>query len=652
MARALRRSGLIVGLPALVGASTLLHWLAGRRVSGLWIMPDEAIYAERAMRLWHHGSIPLFRGLGAGYGVLYPAVAGLPLVASDVAAGYAHLKLLQALVMSLAAVPVFLYGRRLMPPSHAMFAAALTLASPLLLYSGFVMTEVLFYPLAAATLVATSFAVERATIRTQGLALALIAAATATRAQAVIFVGVLAAAVLLDAALARDRSRLRAFWPTWSVLLLGAVGVVAAPGVFGSYSVTVGGGYPLGASLRFSYYHLAYLALTTALLPIVALALLLVEGIRGQERDPAARAFLAVTVCSVLAVCTQVGFFAARFAPHLLGRDLAALPPVMFLAFMLWLSRGLPRLHPLVVGVCFAVLALVALAPWNDLVVTTALPDSFDISLVYRLSPSVDAATLVTLAGLSLLVLLVVLPRRSALVLPTIVIAVLIATSVSAAGLVVSRARIDQQLLIGFPRDWVDTATRGVVTYLYDGEPEWNSVWQTRFWNKRITHVIDLPPTRVPGPMPQVVLTPSLDGRLAIRDDYVVASDRIEFFGTAVARHARGVDLSSLVLWRLARPARISMLQYGVKPNGDILGLATISVFACAGGRLDLTLLPKTTDVVVVSLDGRPVLRQKIGGLPSWHGSVDVPASHRGTCRFTISGGPLLGSTVRAFERS
>ena len=651
MARAFRRPNLTVALPSIVGASTVIHWLAGRRVPGLWIMPDEAIYADRALRLWHDGPLPLLRGPGAAYGVLYPAVAGLPLALDDVTTGLANLKLLQALVMSLAAAPVFAYGRRLMPARHALIAAALTVTSPLLLYSGFVMTEVLFYPVAALTLVAIAHAVERATINAQIVALALIAVAIATRTQAAVFIAVLAAAAIVDAALARDRSRLRAFWPTWCVLAAAAVAIMVSPGVFGSYSTTVTGGYPIGAALRFSYYHLAYLALMTAVVPVVAFVLLLGDAARGRERNPAARAFLSVTVCAVVAVCAQVGFFAARFAPHLLGRDLASLPPLLFLAFGLWLHRDLPRLRPLVVGVCFGTLALVAIAPWNTLVVVEALPDSFDTALAYRVSGSIHPAELITFATLALLVLVVAIPRRAALALPAIVLALLGATSIAAAGLVVSRDRVDQQELLGSPRTWVDQATRSPVTYVYDGEPTWNSVWQTRFWNRRITHVVDLAPARVPGPMSQTARTPTTGGRLGIGNDFAVAPDTVEFRGTAVTRHLRGPDIPSLVLWRLAQPARLSMLTTGVNPNGDMLGPATILVYDCAGGRLDLTLLPKATDAVSISLDGSRVVHQQIGGLPSWNSSISVPPSHRGACRFTIVGGALLGSTVRRFER-
>jgi hypothetical protein len=386
-------------------------------------------------------------------------------------------------------------------------------------------------------------------------------------------------------------------------------------------------------------------------LPFAALGVLLVDAARRPEPDPAARALLAVTVCAVVAVCLQVGFFAARFAPHLLGRDLAALPPLLFLVFALWLARGLPRRPWLVAAVCFVVLAVLALAPWDQLIVEKALPDSFGFALVYRVSSSIDAASLVTVASLALLVVFALVPRRAAVVLPLVVLVLLVATSVSASAMIESRSRTDQAELVGAPRTWIDSAARGPVTYLYDGEPAWNSVWQQRFWNQRVAHVLSLPPARVPGPMPQVRRSPTPDGRLATSDPYIVAADRFGFVGTPVARHARGPDLEGLTLWRLSGHPRLAMITTGVLPNGDMVVPAQIVVYDCAGGTLHLTLLPKATKVVTISLDGRVVLRQNIADRLSWTGSIPVPAHHRGVCRFGIKGGLLLGSTVRTFER-
>jgi len=648
MARALRRADLTHSLAALVALSTLAYGLADQRVPGLWIMPDEAIYADRAVRLWQEGSLSIFRGPGAGYGLLYPVLAGPSLVLGSLTS----LQLLQAFVMSLTAVPVFLYGRRFMPPACALVAAMLTLASPLLLYSGFVMTEALFYPLAAVALLGITRAVETRAVRDQTIALALIAAAIATRTQAVVFVVVLAAAALLDSAVARDRSRLRLFWPTWLTVLVTALVTVTAPGVFGSYAGTLSGGYPVAASLRLTSEHLAYLVLSTAVLPFAALGVLVVEAVRGRNRDGAERALLIVTVCATVAVCTQVGFFAARFAPHLLGRDLASLPPLLFLVFALWLARGLPRGRWIVPPVCLAVLALLALTPWNKLVVIAALPDSFDTALIYRLSAHIDAATMITLAGVALLAVFAVVPRRAALALPVLVLTLLVATSVAASTVIVPLARADEQALLGSPRDWVDRTIDSNATYLYDGEPEWNSVWEQRFWNKRLAHVLTFPPTRVPGPMVQLARAPTASGFVAIHDRYAVATDRYTFFGTPVVHHARGVDLEPLTLWRLAEPARLSTVTTGFLPNGDLVGPGTVTVYSCAGGSLELTLLPKDTDVVTVTLGGTQVLRRRIAGLPSWHGEIPVPASHKRTCHFTIEGGQLLGSTVVAFQRA
>ena len=64
MVRSVRRSGLVLALPALVGVATVLQWLAARRLDGLWIMPDEAIYGERALSLWRHGHLAVLHGEG------------------------------------------------------------------------------------------------------------------------------------------------------------------------------------------------------------------------------------------------------------------------------------------------------------------------------------------------------------------------------------------------------------------------------------------------------------------------------------------------------------------------------------------------------------------------------------------------------------
>ena len=652
MARALRRPALTLALPALVGLSTLLHWLAGRQVAGLWIMPDEAIYADRGLQLWRHLSLPILNGAGAGYSVLYPVVAGLPLAVGSLAHGYASLKLLQALVMSLAAVPVFAYGRRLMPNAYALLAAALTVASPLLLYTGFVMTEVLYYPLAAFVVLAIARAVATARLRDQAIALVLVAAAVLTRVQAVVLVPVFCTGALLDAAMARETARLRRLWPLWALVVAGAVAVAASPGLFGAYAGTFSGGYPLGGSLRLVWYHLAYIVLLVAVAPVAAAAVLLAEGVRGRTPDPGARALVAVTAATVALVAVQVGMFAARYAPHLLGRDLAAVPPPLFLVFALWLARGSPRPYLVASTSVLGIAALVISAPWDELIENTALPDTMGIAPF--LSHAGARPAVVIAVGVSVALLLFLFaPRRVSLVLPALVLAALAVSCVSAARLVDAKVRFDQAAMVGVPRDWIQRATRAPVAYVFDGDQaNVNIVWQQRFWNPRIRDVLAFPPNAVTGPIPSTQAVPAPDGRLPIAERYVVANDDLTFVGTPVAHQDRGADYPGLTLWRLDGPPRVATERSGIKPNGDMFGTAQVVAWGCRGGRLDLTLIPKATDDVRVDLNGRTALRAHVAGLDYWNGTVYVPPGTVGPCVFTIHGGLLLGSTQIAFQRA
>ncbi len=635
----------LFALGTLIVVSAVLHWLAVRRFDGLWILPDEGVYSARAVDLWHHGT------LGGGYGVLYPLVAGVPLSAGSVAHGLAALKVVQTFVMSLAAVPVFVFGRRLMPARYALLAAALSLASPLLLYSGLVMTEVLFYPVGVAAVLALAHAVAKATVRSQLAALAAVLLAVLTRPQAVVLVGVLAAAAALDAAFAREPARLRRFWPTWAVLGLAAVALATVPSLVGSYAGTLRGAYPFAAGLRLSYEHLAFLAVATALIPLAATALLAAHASLGRERDPTARAFLAVCVCSCVLLPVQVGFYAARYAPHLLGRDLAVIPPLLFLTFALWLARGAPR--PLVSGplAAFGVLALVLLAPWNGLVVQDAFADSFDLLLIAR-ARGHEPVNVVVVAALILLGVFAVVPRRALIVSAVVVGGLLVGASVVAAH-AVRPAVGAAQANLGPDRSWIDHAAHGDVGYVYGGSQFWNVVWQERFWNRRIDVIYAIEPNVVAGPIEQTGIRVRRGGRLSIAQPYVVAADRLSFVGAPVAHLAQeGLDVSGLTLWRLQRPARVSTAVSGVQPNGDMTSNATVTAYDCAGGRLDLTLLPKATDVLRVLLDGRVVLRRRIGGRDAWQGSITVPATRRRSdCTFTIIPTPLLGSTRIAFVR-
>ncbi len=552
----MRRLPLKLALTGVVGLSTILEWLAARRIVGLWIMPDEAIYGERGLGFWRTGHLSVVRGAGAGYSVLYPVLAGAPLSLGTPATGYALLKVVQALLVSLTAVPVFLYARRAMSERWALVAAALSVASPILLYAGFVMTEIL-------------------------------------------------AALVL-------------------------------PDVLGAYGPTLRAHYPIGLAAGLTWDHFAFLVLSTGVVPVVALALLLIRRVP----DPQGRALVSVAAAAVLIVVLQVGIFASGYAPHLLGRDLAALPPILSVVFALWLSRVRAGDHLPVGAVAAAMLAALAITPWGRLVAPVATPDSFGVIIFQRSHPTV----VILAVAAVLLVLLVTAPR----LLPLVLLAALAASSVVASNRLAHLVRGDQANLAGTDHRWIDHAADGPVAELYDGERYWNGIWQATFWNRRLDEVVSLAPTVVPGPLAQKLEHVRPDGRLALAARYVVATDPHTFVGRPIAHP----EETGLTLWRLYRPARLSMIVRGIQVSGDMTEPAHVTVYDCAGGRLELTLLPKSTSVVTVWLDGRVALRAAIGGLDYWNGTVFVPPSPTPrACHFVIDGQTLLGSTRVEFVR-
>jgi len=140
-------------------------------------------------------------------------------------------------------------------------------------------------------------------------------------------------------------------------------------------------------------------------------------------------------------------------------------------------------------------------------------------------------------------------------------------------------------------------------------------------------------------------------GRLLIGERYIVASDSHAFAGTPIAHLAQsGLDQAGLTLWRLTGPARLTTVQSGIRPNGDMLEPGLIRAYDCAGGRLDVTLLPKATSVVTLRLDGQIATRARIAGLPYWNGTIFVPPSPSPrVCHFEINGETVLGSTRIVF---
>jgi dolichyl-phosphate-mannose-protein mannosyltransferase len=647
--------GLLVGL---VAVSTGLRLWAGLRVPSPWYTPDELVYGELGRSLYSLGRFEILGGTPSFYSLVYPALVGLPLNLSERELGYSLLKVLQAVVMSLTAVPVYLWGRTLMRPPAALAAAGLALAAPALAFTGFIMTEVVFYPVLTLAAWAFASALARPTLGNQALVVGAVLGAAMTRLQAIVLVPAFVLALGLKVAFERSWLRgVRPFAPA-----LGALGVLAAGwlgtsslsggAALGAYTVTGEAAYSLADALRFSLYHAGDLVLVTAVLPVAALVVVAAACVAGRERSGEARAYVAVAASFSIVMVGAVGVFTSRFLGRLAERNLIALAPVLFLALGLWLDRGAPRPRIIVAVASVACLGLLLSVPWNDFVTAEAEPDALSLIPLFKLRtayPDLDVSLIVAIGAVELLVAFAFLPRRFIWLVPVGLAALLASASVVVSDEVASKARGFRAAMVGADNRWIDAAAHGPVAYVYGNELSWSAgapAWVNVFWNRRIEAVYALFDARIAGPMPARPVRPAADGRLlspegrSIDEPYAVLARRMTPVGDLLATTGNGMSL-----WRVRSPLQLSTRTSGLDFTGVVAVEGRFVVYDCRGGTLRLALRSPVDQTVDLLRDGKAfrTVRLRAGALLA-DAIPAVPPGSPGKCTFKI----LVESPLRA----
>ena len=179
-------------LAAIVVVSAAVRVLLGRHVVAPWIMVDERSYSELAKSFAATGHFEI-RGVASnGYGFVYPAViAPAWKLFGAMPAVYAVAKGINAVVMSLAAIPAYFLARRLLAPWRSLCVAALAVLIPSMLYTSELMTENAFYPLFLVVCLALVATLERPTPRRQGGVLVLCGVSFAVRILSMLYMSVL-----------------------------------------------------------------------------------------------------------------------------------------------------------------------------------------------------------------------------------------------------------------------------------------------------------------------------------------------------------------------------------------------------------------------------------------------------------------------------
>jgi hypothetical protein len=332
-----------VWLTGIVVLSIAVRVALGRRMVAPWIMIDEVVYSELAKNVAAHGEF-LVRGVPShGYGFVYPVlIAPAWALFTSIPSAYAAAKAINAVAMSLAAIPAYFLARRILSERLALLAAGLTVLVPAMLYTGEIMTENAFYPIFLLTALVLVITLEKPTpLRQVGL-LALCLLAFETRAQAVaLFAAVATAPIVLGLVERRGlRGTFRPF--AWLYGLLGAGALLALAGtvargrspltLLGAYRAATSASYTPRGVLRFFLYHVAGLDLALGILPFAAL---LAMWLAPRRPTPAARAFTVATLAVSVWLLAEVSAFAsASYVDRIEERNIFYLAPFGLIALL------------------------------------------------------------------------------------------------------------------------------------------------------------------------------------------------------------------------------------------------------------------------------------------------------------------------------
>jgi hypothetical protein len=626
-----------------------------------WIAPDEVIYGLVGESLWQNGTLSVRGATLPYYSLLTPALIGAPLaLADDVQRALAVAQALQALAMSLAAVPVYLWGKRLVGTSWALVAAALTVLPPALWYSGLLMTEALFYTTVTIALVALARVLEQPTLERQGFFLLALSLAAAVRLQALLLLPALFLAAGLDAWFGRSTTTLRRLVPIFGLLGLSAVVLLALyadnPGdLLGAYGAVTEQTAASSASLPEQLaWHTGALVVMSLGLPVLATATLVVSAaVRGEEAAPV-RAFLAATAAYVLLLLGQVSAFAVDHLDRVSERYLITSLPALFLGLCVWIARGAPRPLRIVAPICAVAILCVAALPATRFATRQGAHDALTAIGLVDFADWSDVAFRLALVAfvLAAAAAFVFLPQRFLAGAVAAMAIGFVALSALAAREIDEFTRIEHAHDFGTAdRRWIDAAGVEPVLLLDTGELPSTAVARTTFGNRSVEHVARL--SGVPEQaLPEFPVDIRRDGALVdtatgreVSPRHIALPLTTVVDGTRIASSPLTDIAPGSGLWEPRQPLRLVSRSLGFTPVGDF-SLGRVVVYRCGPGALELTLLGKDGHPVAVRVNGFPWETIEIPPGGVWRGAVEPVVENSAVpCVFELESAGLVGST-------
>ncbi|HET8607224.1 MAG TPA: glycosyltransferase family 39 protein [Gaiellaceae bacterium] len=578
-----------LALGGLVAVSAVVRMLVAWGHATPVFFPDEYIYTELGRSIAAGGRL-LIRGQSVGFpAILGPLLTAPAWLVHDVATSYRIVKGIEALSMSLTAVPVYALSRRVGLTARAALAiAALALAVPDFSLVGLVSSEPFAYPFGLAAVAAGVAALTRPSWRSQLAFAAFAVLATLARIQ---FVVLPVAFVLAALAVGLRERRLRRTIVELRLLLglfaLGALGLAVVG--FGYYQKVLHSSVHAMPVLDTAATNLLLLVYSAGWLIVPGAVIGLVLAV-ARPRSRAELSFGALALAFALATNLEAGAYLGQ--TH--ERYVFYLVPLAAIAFALYVGRGWPH------RVAHGLLAL-ALATAATKVSLTALllrgQGNSPVLLAFHWlkietggSDGVTSLVVLTvpLVAVAILVALTRVRRVATWFALGGAIAIALAGYAGAAAFDRDNSVAVRDSYLPARFDWIDAHHLGPATLLQSAGGHRTAAMIHMFWNRSVDRVALLPGA-VPiddfaNPRVQIgadgtmrVSGRPLDGPLVI-DNY---GAHVELRGARKVAHAPSYDL-----WAPAGTPRLALDYGGRFDDGWLAPGASLELWPATGGRL------------------------------------------------------------------
>jgi hypothetical protein len=606
----------VQALVLVVAASAIGRTVAAWQRATPIYFPDEYIYSEVGRSIAEHGR-PLVRGTSAHFpALLQPLLTAPAWFFDDVATSFRTIQLMNAVVMSLAAVAVFWLARRLgTGPWFSVALAAFTVAIPDMFYAGWILADPFAYPLVLAAVAAATATLDKPTSRAQLAFVAFAGLATFARVQYIVLPACFVAAlVVIGVRERRFKQVLREQRLVLSLLALGVVSIlVAGPkSILGYYdSVTDLGLSPwpilrwMGSDGMLLLYSSGWVLVPGA---VIGLSLAL-----WKPRSRAEFGFAVFGGLLTLALVFEAALYAANGADRIQERYFFAVLPLLALLFVLYAARGFPYRLPyaLVAGVAVGVSARLPLSGFAAADGKSNSPLLYAVGLLEQRLGDVGLASLsiaLAVAALSVVAVLVIVlrPRSGAPVLLGLAIAAGTIASVAATSYGNRVAGSVHENILWPDPSYVDRANLGSVALL---ETPWNDrglATEQLFWNRSLDRLLLLPDAPPPDAFGAEQTTIGEDGAILVGGKPFTGPLLVDAYSATT--EFRGADqVTRTRIYRLLRPTgtpRLSLYVSSRFYDGWLGPAGKIQLWAEKGerlaGRLSFTLslppdLPPTT---------------------------------------------------------